>query len=428
MPIIEPFRALRYDATHVADLSAVTAPPYDVIDSELQARLLEEPYNIVHLDLNPATTDLNGPDNRYRCAAHLLGMWRDRDILHRDVSPAVYAYEQQYSWGGQLYRRRTVIARGRLAPWGERAFLPHERTFSAPKEDRFRLMVETRCQLSQALGIYPDPTGAVLAPLNETFARAPDMEAAGVDGSRNRVWIEAAPDVIEAVCRPLADRPVYIADGHHRYETALRYRDWLAAQDPLDPDHPAHYVSIALVGSADPGLKVHPTHRILQGAGRLDLAALHERTADRFNWFEPASNHLDGDGLDALLEEAPLDTVAVLTAEGVGLLAPRGAEVMSASMPEASQVLRELNVSVLHEVLLPTDVEPLSGVGELAYVHTAAEAVAAVQAGAPAAFLLRATPLEVMLEVAGGGELMPHKSTYFYPKLLTGLVLYPLRG
>ena len=426
MAAIEPLRALRFNPAQAPDLTAVTAPPYDVIDAALQAELLAEPHSITHLDFNAGSTDLNDSDNRYRRAATKLGAWRDAGVLQRDSSPALYVYEQAYEWAGEQLSRFGFICRVRLEPFGQQIH-PHEQTFSGPKQDRFNLTVETRCNLSQVLGIYPDPDREVTAPLAESRRRRPDMLATGYDGSANRIWIETDPAVIQTVCRAMADRPLYIADGHHRYETALRYKAWLQEMEQLDADHPAHYTTFACVGSGDPGLRVMPTHRVLHGLRGFDVGLLRRQLTATFEWREADVDPHDGAALDAWIAAQPASSLGLLTDTQVALLVPRSPDVLAAALPDASPTLRQLNVSLLHQGVLPTGVEPVFGHAQIQYVHLATEAVEAVAHGAPLAFLLRATPVETVIEVAGRHELMPQKSTYFYPKVLTGLVLYPLR-
>lgn len=423
MATIEPFRGLRFEDT--SRLSALTSPPYDVIDSRLQHELLAEPENISHLDFNDGSTDLNDPENRYRRAAMTLGRWRDGGVLKRESSPAFYVYEQTYDWAGERLTRRSFIARVRLEPLGT-SIHPHEQTFSGPKQDRFNLTVATRCNLSQVLGIFPDDAGEVQAQFDTTVNRQPDLMAVSRDHVVNKVWIETDPDLCRAVTAAMASRHIYIADGHHRYETALRYLGWLENERPVSEDHPARYTSIVLAGSGDGGLRVMPTHRVLSGLRGFDLAALRQQATAGFEWRPADVDPSSGDALEAWIADQPLNAIGVLTRDGVSLLTPRSEALVASRLPTASAALRNLNVSVLHQGLLPEYVEPLCGAGQCAYVHLASEAVEHLAHGADVAFLLRATPLQTVLDVAGNHELMPQKSTYFYPKVLTGLVLYPL--
>ncbi|MCC7494358.1 MAG: DUF1015 domain-containing protein [Fimbriimonadaceae bacterium] len=426
MATCEPFRALRYNPALGTDLSALVSPPYDVIDAPLQAALLADPHNISHLDLNPGSTDLNDPDNRYRRAAVLLGEWLDAAVLRQDAGPALYLYEQVYTWAGEPITRRGFFCRVRLEPLGT-SIHPHERTFSGPKQDRYNLTCATRCNLSQVLGIYPDPSGSVLDSCAAVWLTRPDVVATGRDGVLNRLWVVADPAIATAVGTAMADRPIYIADGHHRYETALRYLQHLEQKGAVAPDDPARYTTFALLGSADPGVRVMPTHRVLSGLRGLDLANLKRQLPEGLSWTAVDLDRTDAAGLERWIAAQPLDSVAVLTAGELALIQPRSTAQRAALLPGLAPVLQTLNVALLHQCLLPDWLEPQCGSGEMQYVHRVDEALAALAGGAQAAFLLRAVPLQSILEVAGAGELMPQKSTYFYPKLLTGLVMYPLR-
>ena len=415
MATVEPFAGLRYNPALCPDLSAVTAPPYDVIGPALHADLLAEPRNIVHVDLNPGD-----PATRYETAAAILAGWCAEGVLVRDDQPALYVYEQQYDWGGELLTRRSILARVRLEPLGTGHIHPHERTFSGPKEDRFRLTVATRCVLSQHLGVYPDTANEVIGLLAAATNRAPDMTARGRDGVLNRLWVVTDPALHATVSAALADRDIFIADGHHRYETMLRYRDHLAADGSLADDHPAQYTSFVLVGSGDPGLCVMPTHRVVSGwpSDFGAVLALPGFTATRLD-LDPR----DAEALEAAVAAWPVEAVGLLTRDGVTLLQPDPA-LLDRESADLTPALRQLNVAVLHRLVLPR-LETL-GQPQIAYVHRVDEALAGLAEGAQAAFLLRATPLEAVLDVALAHELMPQKSTYFYPKVLTGLVLYPV--
>jgi uncharacterized protein (DUF1015 family) len=426
MATIAPLRALRYNPQRFADLSAVTAPPYDVIGPPLQAELLAEPANIVWIDHRPGSIDPSDPDNRYAAAADTLAHWRAEGLLVRDAEPAIYLYEQDYEWAGQTFTRRSMIARVRLEELGAGHIHPHEQTFSGPKEDRFQLTRATRCLLSQHLGIYPDADNVVLGLLAAAVGgRAPDMTAVDRDGVANRVWAVTDPAVLAAVTHQMADRDVFIADGHHRYETMLRYQRHLAAHEPLAPEHPANYTVFVLTGSGDAGLCVMPTHRVAVGWPNVSADLVAELLAEDFEASVTGLDPRDGEALEACLAAADLSAVGLLTTDGLVLLTPRRADWLQIALGDLAPALRGLNVSVLHGLILPRLTAAL-GETALSYVHRAADAVERLAEGAEAAFLLRATPLEAVLEVARAHGLMPQKSTYFYPKVLTGLVLYPL--
>lgn len=423
MATIAPFCALRY--TTAPDVSSVTAPPYDVIGPALHMKLLADPHNIVHVDFGLGSTDPAEPNNRYAIAASLLDKWQAEGVLAEDASPALYVYEQVYAWGDETYTRRSLVARVRLEPVGTGHIHPHERTFSGPKEDRFQLTRHTKCVLSQHLGIYPDPQSEVIGLLAPFCQREPDLIALGTDGVSNRVWAVTERPAIEAVIAAMADRDIFIADGHHRYETMLRYRQTLADAGELTDDHPANYTVFVLTGSGDAGLCVMPTHRIAAGWPSCTPERLVHALSGQFEYVALDLDPKDGEALDRYIAGAGLSEVGVLFGDRVGLLRPKSPSLLDTELADLSPALRELNVSVLHRLVLPA-LEAAFGQPQMSYVHTAAESVEAVAEGADVSFILRATPLQSVLDVALAHELMPQKSTYFYPKVLTGLVMYKL--
>jgi len=414
MATIAPLRALRYNPAVVADLSAVTAPPYDVIGEALHAELLAEPHNIVHLDFNQWPLDPAPHDDRYARAAATLAQWRADGVLMTEPAPALYLYEQTYTWEGASHTRRSMLARVRLEALGSGHIHPHERTFSGPKEDRFQLTVATKVMLSQHLGIFPDDDNVVIATLAAAAAgREPDMVATGRDGVLNRMWVVTDPAAIAAVTALMAERDVFIADGHHRYETMLRYREHLAAQcgGELPADHPAQFTTFVLVGSGDDGLCVMPTHRVFSGWPGVSASRVAELL------------HADFEAVAT--EELGRADLGVRAGGESVVLRARAHATDSPALAALAPSVRRLNVALLHELALPT-LRAALGEPATAYVHTEQEAIGLLDAGAHCAALLRATDLRDVLDVALAHELMPQKSTYFYPKVLTGLVMYPL--
>ncbi len=418
MPSLRPFRALRYDPA-AGDPAALISPPYDVITPDQQARLLaRHPRNSVRLDL-PAEEPGDEPGARYRRAAAALAAWQADGTLRRDARPALYVYEQAYRLPGTLEPRtqRGVFVELRLEPYGPTGSIrPHERTLGGPKADRLALLRATHANLSPIVGLYRSPDGASAALLETLTVAAADVEACADDGVRHRLWI--VPVEEGAVERPAAELfaaaaggPLTIADGHHRYETALAYRDERPAAD---------HVLALLFDVAATELTILPTHRLVRGepSGEELLEAAErlfrvERLASAEDLLRRLEGPRDGQRLG-------------LYTRGLGaLLSPRH-EALEPLLPAgAPDVLRWLDVSVLAaalEALLGVDGEATAG-GHLAYEKDAREAVAAVdRAGAASAFLLDHTPVEAVLAVAEAGELLPQKSTYFYPKPATGLV------
>ncbi|OPX21826.1 MAG: hypothetical protein B1H04_05985 [Planctomycetales bacterium 4484_123] len=419
---IRPFRGWRY-AAEGGQVGSLIAPPYDVVSqADREALLGRDPRNIVAVDLPHWPPAQAGPQSCYARAAETLQRWQADGTLVREPHECLYAYEQGFAHAGKSYRRRGLIAAVRLQPLGQ-GIWPHEKTFPGPKADRLKLRQATAMQLSPILGFYQDAGAAEM--VFDALRQAPPDAAGELNGVTERLWTVSDAELIEEVRRRLAGADLFIADGHHRYTTALTYRDALG---PPEPDHPANFVMFVLAGMDDPGLIVLPTHRLIAGLKGFDLAAFVQRAGEVME-FHPVE----------LTAQVAADTDAYLRGQGphamafaaggtayVGRL--RDPSVMEQVAPEKLPAWRELDVSILHELLLKRYLQP-EGTAEprIRYTPDGAEALAAVRAGqADLAVLLQGTPLAAVREIALAGAVMPHKSTYFYPKVATGLVLYPL--
>jgi uncharacterized protein (DUF1015 family) len=435
VPDIRPFRALRFDPSSVGDLGLVVAPPYDVIEPEERRRLVaRHPVNVVRLDL-PAEEVGDAPDDRYRRAARTLAAWRSDGTLRKDPHPSLYVYEQTYRVPGTDVERtqRGFFARLRLEPYGsDGGVLPHERTLSAPKEDRYKLLRATGVNTSPVVGLYDDAARSVPGLLAEVTARAAGVDLTDDDGVRHRLWAITADgtgrdgEIAGGFVAAAARGPVTIADGHHRYETALRYRDERRMTRSCEEDPAFDYLLMLFLEASEP-LTVLPTHRIVRGAGQA-ASGLLERVGELFD-VEPISS------ADELVAETRAGALAsggkgrfgLWTRDGGARLIARRA-ALRPELPPGGDALRHLDVTVLGaalERLLGLDAEAVAR-GAVGYTKSADEAVAAVETGdADAAFLLEPTPVASIEAVARDGDVMPQKSTYFYPKALTGLVINP---
>ncbi len=435
MPHIRPFRALRFDASVVGDLGLVVAPPYDVIDAPQRARLIaRHPANVVQLDL-PEEASGDAEDDRYRRAARILAAWRSDGTLRKDPHPSIYIYEQTYHVPGTEVERtqRGFFARLRLEAFGpDSGVLPHERTLTGPKEDRYKLLRATGVNTSPVVGLYDDTTGGAAARLAEVAAGTAEVEVVDDDGVRHRLWAvpadgdDAAAATAAALVAAAEAGPISIADGHHRYETALRYRDERRMTRSCEED-PAFDYLLMLFLDADEPLTVLPTHRVVTGVAA-DGDDLLERASAYFDIERAASSDSLVERFDAVgLARGGEGRFGLWTHSGGALLTARR-DAFASTLPPGGEALRGLDVTILGlalERLLGVD-EAAVAAGAVRYTKSARAAVDQVDSGsADAAFLLEPTPVASIEAVARAGDVMPQKSTYFYPKALTGLVINP---
>jgi uncharacterized protein (DUF1015 family) len=437
VPTIRPFRGLRLEPDVVGDLAAVVSPPYDVISpAEQRALLARDPRNVVRLDL-PSDELGDDPDDRYRRAAKTFAAWRSDGSFRKDPRPSLYVYEQTYRVPATDVERtqRGFFGRLRLEPFGTGSgVLPHERTLSGPKEDRYKLLRATGANFSPVVGLYADPSGGSAAVLAEVAGRLPTIDLVD-DDVRHRLWVvsvdETADGPVERLIAAAAGGPITIADGHHRYETALRYRDERRMSRSCEEDPPFDYILMLFLETTGQPLTVLPTHRVVRGLGDDGVQALWVRLGELF-----AVERVER---SALLERA--FRAATLSAGGTGRFGlwtrGRGAlltgrrEAFEPWLPAGGEALRRLDVTLLQvalERLCGIGPEATAAGGRVAYTKSAAEAIAWVdraEDGADAAFLLEPTPVAEIAAVAMAGDVMPQKSTYFYPKPVTGLVINP---
>ena len=416
MAEVRPLHALHYNLGAVGSLGAVVAPPYDVIDAEMRRELLaRSPFNVVEIDLPEAP----GGGDRYEHAAETLEAWTLEGVLTADREPAIWALTQEYTApDGATRTRHGLLARVRIEEYGPGRIRPHERTQPGPKQDRLRLTEATRHNLSPIFSLYPGDAWSAVEP---ALSGDPWGEATDDDGTVNRVWRVADPGVHEAVAAALADAELLIADGHHRYETARTYAEEIGG------DGPHRYTLMCLVSLEDPGLTVFPTHRLLTGLDAAQAEALDAGLRELFELEEVPLDRLDPAGEDGdrrvRLPRLPLRP----------RLPPppprhRRARRALAGRPES---FRRLDAVILEALVLDgilgmseDDIAAKRGIG---YAKSADEARSAIEAGdADAAFLLRPTPVATGPRSRRGGETMPPKSTYFFPKVPTGIVFNPL--
>jgi uncharacterized protein (DUF1015 family) len=414
MPETHPLRALRYNPERTGGLQDVVAPPYDVIDAAqrtaLQAR---SPYNVVAIDLP------EGGDDRYERAAELLRQWRGEGVIVHDEQPAVWTLEQDYIGpDGKQRTRRGFFARVRVEEYGAGRVRPHERTHPGPREDRLRLTRATKTNLSPIFSLYSDPDGTAWSALSDA---APWAETTDDDGTTNRLGRVQDAAAIETVTASLRSSELLIADGHHRYETARVYADEVGGEGPH------RYVLMCLVALQDPGLTVFPTHRLVKGLSPAAQEALTDTLKSNFD--------IERLGSTTELAPGPGDTVRIGYIDSHSrqpfMLTLKDAAIADAALPDHAPPYRRLDTAVLEALILKGplqmsdhDIDELDGLG---YARNFDQALELVQTAAyHAAFFMAPTPIERVQEVAAAGESMPPKSTYFFPKVPTGLVFNPL--
>jgi uncharacterized protein (DUF1015 family) len=437
MAKLVPFRGLRYDLSRLDDPASVMAPPYDVISPGLQAELYRRsPFNVVRLILGKAGEGDSDTDNRYTRAAADFERWQQEGILVRDPEPCLYLYDQEYPLdGGGSVVRRGFIALNRLEEFTSGVVKPHEKTLSGPKSDRFNLLKTCSANFSPIFSLYADPCCVVESLTRKERERQPGIEVVDDEGVRHRLWQVTDSLLIRKAHDLLDSKPLFIAEGHHRYEAAIGYRNHLREKHPdYTGKETFNYVLMYFANMEDQGVLIFPTHRLLCNLPDFRLEPFLRALA---GWFEIEAQPVAAADAGArrevrrrLEEKGRLKRTLALFAGGetVYYLSLRDEKVMDAFFdPKTPKVLRRLDVSVLHQLVL----EKVLGItadaqerqAHLQYVKNFDEPFDKVLAGeAQAAFLMNATRMSEVRDVANAGEKMPQKSTYFYPKLLTGLV------
>ncbi|GAB4288308.1 MAG: DUF1015 domain-containing protein [Coriobacteriia bacterium] len=429
MARILPFRAVMFDRDD-RDFTPVTAPPYDVISPEQRRALLaKDPHNVVALELPEGPLDPTAPDNRYETGSRRWREWLSTGVLRTDDTPAIYVLEQTWEHEGRRIRRKAFVGAVELRPFADGVVLPHERTLPKALDDRLNLTRSTAANLSQVFSLFSDAARVSDAVFDRALAGEPLMYATDSDSVTSRVWAVRDADDIRALVDLLAEQPVFIADGHHRYTTALAYRDERRRADGRalvgeEPVAAYDHVMMALVNMDDPELVVLPTHRVVRTGPGFDAESFWSRLSEHFEIADPT-----GSAANELLS-AERTAFVVKTPDGVERLA----RLRDQSDPGRiiggthSNAWKRLDVTVLQEMILA----PLFGVhpdepatlDRLRFVkegHTALEV-----APDEIAFMMRATAMDELRAVALNGETMPQKSTYFYPKLLSGLLMRSL--
>ena len=431
MADVRGFRGFRYDLGRVGALSDVVAPPYDVIDTALQQTLYDRSeFNAIRLELTKDEPGDDEVENRYARAARTIKEWVVADAVRQDTARSLYVYEQEFEAEGATYTRRGFFARVRLEPFGTGRIFPHEQTMSGPKADRLKLYRATGFQLSPVFSLYPDPENEVARQLEPFTRNQPPLVAKDHLGVTNRLWVVTDTHAISTVIGLMGPKPVFIADGHHRYETGLKYLDERKELGEVQDDEAApNFCLMMLVGMSDPGLIILPTHRLLTGVGATtsdELKALLQSEFDVVESFGTDATacweHMQMDGAQSVLGFGT-------AADGQWFVAKlRVPAAMARLAPEQSEEWRELGVSILQKLVLGELLAKKAAQPGIQYVHLLKEATDAVAAKAcDVAVLVPPATMDHVEEIAGNRETMPAKSTYFYPKVLTGVVFNSLK-
>lgn len=431
MAEIHPFRGVHYNQGKVKDLAEVICPPYDVISPQMQQALYQRSdYNFVRLEHNRELPQDTTKDNRYTRAAAVLERWLEQKVLVADETPSLYLHDHYFERGGKEYKRRGIIAGVRLQEWADNVVRPHEGTLAEHTSDRLSLLWLCRANTSPILALFEDK-GKLSPLLSQKEKASPMLTSSQIDGERHDLWAINDPEALNQIGASLSDQPLYIADGHHRYESALSYqRGRRAASASVSGDEAFNFVMMELVAFNDPGLVILPAHRLVRGMSKAALSELVERLKSFFEVEEvPIGNSDVWKQIDDLLSEGKRDEVKLALlglVEGKLLrLKLRDTSAADQMMPHFhSELYKRLDVDIVDSII-PRD---LAGGGEvIKYSYDGQDAVDRVlQQEYQLAFLLSPVQAEAVKAIADAGDKMSRKATYFYPKAPAGLVLHRL--
>lgn len=440
MAEVVPFKGIRYNHELIPEMADVVAPPYDVIGAEEQEVLHNRhANNVVRLILGKRKPGDAADDNVHTRAGLYFRTWMDQNILVRDPIPAFYLTRVEFSTNGESHVRLGIIARVRLEPFEKGIVLPHERTFSKVKSERLMLMKACHANFSPIFGLYTDGSEMLRQLHAITENQPPAVDLIDDKGHRHKLWCLNESDIKADLTAFFETKKIYIADGHHRYETALDYRDWVKENHPgYSPDHPSNFVMMSLSSMADPGMSILPAHRLLKEVPAQAMAALAHRARDFFD--------ISSVSMNAGMEEALAQFDRMLQSQSdrhaIGYFShhPSILQVMTlkpGAMTRLCQdrmdaALLDLDVTVLTHLimmeLMGFDQQRLDDETKIIYRTASKDAVRSVCKGeAQLAFILNPTKIEQVRRVAENGLIMPRKSTYFYPKVISGLVYNLLR-
>lgn len=439
MATIVPIRGIRYSQDRVGDLSQVVTPPYDIIDAAAQARYYaRHPHNIIRLELGQTFAQDDKKNNRYTRAANYFNRWQKEEVILKEKEPALYLYEQEFTVKGKKMLRAGFFCGVKVEDYSKGNILPHEETLSKPKADRLQLMRSCRANFSPVFGLYADSKNEIIQSLVAARQNKPNVDFIDESGEAHRLWVITDPKIISAVADQMADKPIFIADGHHRYETALDYAEEMRLQGQNNYDT----VLMVLVNLYDPGMLILPTHRIVKNIRNFDIEDFKNQLS---NYFEieafplsPGKTSAEPEIIDSFFNKMEeqgknIHTFGLYTKEKVLYLLTLKPECSLDDILDQnkSAAWRKLDVAILDNLvldkLLSIGSEQRQNQEHLEYTHNEKEALEMINTGeAQLSFFLNPTRVEEVIEVALANDKMPQKSTYFYPKLITGLIINPL--
>jgi uncharacterized protein (DUF1015 family) len=431
MAEIRPFRGVHYNKEIVGDLSGVICPPYDIISPQMDEELHNRnAYNFIRIEYNRLQPDDSVTNNRYTRSAANFQLWLEQKVLITDEMPAIYVHDQFFTLDGDEYKRRSLIVRVRLEDWDKNIVRPHENTFKGPKKDRISLLWALNANTSSVMSMYEDKDLKISSFLKRMDIGKLLIATKELDGERHNVWTITEPQAVKEFCDYFNDKPLYIADGHHRYESALTYKKERAACDNnAYPDAAYNYVMMTLLDMDDPNLIIFPTHRLLSGLESGLIKNLEDKLKAYFDIEELSLDATDVwqqvERITASEEDIKL-TIVGLKQGMVSILTLKDLESVMAMMPvERSDVYKKMDVSIVDHLVL----EKILGMQSddekrIAYTHNRAEAVErAVKCECQLAIITNMIKGQTVKDIADAKDRMPRKSTYFYPKLPSGLIV-----
>lgn len=431
MAQISPFRGVRYNTSIIKDISRVICPPYDIIDQKLEQELYERSeYNFIRIEHGWQSPKDGDCDNRYTRAAAFLKKWLVDGVLQSEQEQAIYIHDHYFKYQGKEYKRRGLIARVRLEEWDRMIVRPHEGTLASPKRDRINLLWALNANTSPIFTLYEDKEKKVALALADKGKTKPIIDFCD-DGERHTIYAITEPELIEQVCRSFSGKPLYIADGHHRYESAQIFRrERMACTKGIQEDDPMNFVMMTLVDFDDPGLLVLPPHRLLRGVSKKNMAGLEDKLKAFFDIEKISLNSNDvWQKIDSFMDRKNKIGLVLygLDEDKLLLLRLRDIEKAGKLMPYFhSDTYKKLDVSVIDHVIL----EEMLGIGSgqeegIDYDYNRKDAINKVtNQEYQLAFILKPVAAKTIKEIADASDKMPHKSTYFHPKLPSGLILY----